>query len=98
MSKLVLTTLASVSMLLAVGCGNTDCDDAYERIRAKYIDCSLQPPTVDGFEECTDVQGDSLKNLADVVETATCANLRILSSAGGNANDSNPDTTPDAGN
>lgn len=80
MNRLVLL-FGFVSALSTFACGKNDCEDGYERIKAKYDDCKIDTANlkapVDG-EECSDVNGESAQNLADTVESGTCESLRQL--------------------
>ena len=70
------------SIVSTFACGKNDCEDGYERLKAKYDDCRVEVPstiTAPSSDECTDLQGDAAQNLADAVESGTCDNLRAIS-------------------
>lgn len=83
MQNIMLSAALGVGLALTtLACGQDDCKDGYERIKAKYDDCRIDVPTTisaPADDECTDVEGKSAQNLADTVEKGTCDDLRALS-------------------
>ena len=72
MQKIMLSAALGVGLALTtLACGQDDCKDGYERIKAKYDDCRIEVPTTISAptnDECSDLQGDSAQKLADTVE------------------------------
>jgi hypothetical protein len=64
------------SLTAGTGCGKNDCEDASDRILAKYDECEV--PTGDGEDgdavevDCTDELGTQQQNLASCIEAASC--------------------------
>jgi hypothetical protein len=80
--KIMLSLGLALGLMSTAACGKSDCEDGYERIKAKYDDCRIEVPSTisaPSDDECTDREGESLQNLADTVENGTCDDLRALS-------------------
>lgn len=82
MQRIIVGTLLAASSLFAIGCsGQNDCQEAYERMKAKYDDCRIDTsnlPEPGEDAECSDRQGESDQELADTVENGTCESIRRL--------------------
>jgi hypothetical protein len=69
----------SVSALavFGVGCGN-DCDDAADRITAKFEECGIDVASGGDAEggECTEEAGAAAQKAAGCVEAASCEGLK----------------------
>lgn len=66
--------------VFAVGCGGNDCEDAADRMAAKFDECGI--PTTNNGEssgeeaECTEQAGKDAQALADKLEAASCDDVK----------------------
>ncbi|MCA9689910.1 MAG: hypothetical protein KC636_09900 [Myxococcales bacterium] len=69
-------SMVLVGSFMGSGCGKNDCEDASDRLAAKYDECGIT--TEDGGDgggaevECSDALGAQLQCTADCADAAAC--------------------------